>query len=569
MTEGIKKRWAFLVGINHYVEPSYGDLEFCVNDVQALAQWLEQELAYEPVVCLHDQAAEPRYEPTRNNIETELALLCELVGPDDLLLVHFACHGIRVGDQPYLITTEIRAHNYQKRVLPVAEIEQQMRDSGARCKVLLLDACHTGVKMARDLADPEFLRHVYEQAEGFALIAASTAQQKAFEFDGHGLFTHHLIQALLGQADEQEKGFVTVKDVEHYVLHQIKTWNQQTGMVQTPTSRIEGFGDMILAYYPDPITSPPKIELAGINYGASKRPQARKVPAPESTSRRNSTRKEFLKHQLLVQREEPLALETDIFQYFTEDIGNGLRLDMILIPGGSFAMGSPDAELERRDNEGPQHSVTVSEFFMSRYPITQAQWRAVALMDQMERKLDTDPSRFKGNDRPVDQVSWYDATEFCQRLTLYTGRTYRFPSEAEWEYACRARTTTPFCYGKTLTPDIANYNATYSYEGSPNGEYRQETVPVGIFPPNAFGLYDMHGNVWEWCQDYYHDSYKGAPTDGSAWVDDGNSDRSCVLRGGAWFNAPRICRSACRMKTSPESRSDLFSFRVVGASIKS
>jgi hypothetical protein len=253
MTNAIQKRWAFLVGIDHYDDPGYRDLNFCVNDVQTLGQLLKVDLGYERVVCLHDNPSEDRYKPTRDNIEAELGLLCELVGPDDLLLVHFACHGIRVGDQPCLITSEIRSYNYKNRVLPVAEVEQKMRDSGARCKVLFLDACHTGVDMGRDLADPEFIRNVYEQAEGFALIAASTAQQKAFEWghSQHGLFTYHLLEALTGKADFQRKGFVSIKDIENYVLDRIKRWNQETGMVQTPTARVEGFGDMILAYYPE------------------------------------------------------------------------------------------------------------------------------------------------------------------------------------------------------------------------------------------------------------------------------------------------------------------------------
>ncbi|MGC8715225.1 MAG: formylglycine-generating enzyme family protein, partial [Leptodesmis sp.] len=160
----------------------------------------------------------------------------------------------------------------------------------------------------------------------------------------------------------------------------------------------------------------------------------------------------------------------------------------------------------------------------------------------MNRPLDPDLSSFKGENRPVEKVCWYGAIEFCDRLSQYTGRPYRLPSEAEWEYACRAGTTTPFHFGETITTDLANYcgedRKEYGWSGSygrgPKGIYRQETTTVGSFGvANAFGLFDMHGNVWEWCLDHWHENYKGAPTDGSAWVKGGNSDLR-LLRGGSW-----------------------------------
>ncbi|MCZ8162317.1 MAG: formylglycine-generating enzyme family protein, partial [Microcystis sp. LE19-196.1B] len=135
--------------------------------------------------------------------------------------------------------------------------------------------------------------------------------------------------------------------------------------------------------------------------------------------------------------------------------------------------------------------------------------------------------------------------EFCARLSKLTGREYRLPSEAEWEYACRAGTTTPFYFGETITGELANYRASGTYAGEPKGEDREQTTPVGQFPPNAFGLYDMHGNVWEWCADTWHDNYDGAPTDGSACIENGDDNRS-PLRGGSWFYDPLYCRSADR-----------------------
>jgi formylglycine-generating enzyme required for sulfatase activity len=249
----------------------------------------------------------------------------------------------------------------------------------------------------------------------------------------------------------------------------------------------------------------------------------------------------------------------------------GLPLRLMQIPAGTFHMGSPDDELERDDSEGPQHEVTVSEFFMAKYPVTQAQWRVVAGMAAVNRELKADPSRFKGDKRPVEQVSWDDAVEFCDRLTAHTQRQYRLPSEAEWEYACRAGTTTPFHFGETITTEVANYQGTdneeYGWSGSygagPKGEYREETTSVDHFGiANAFGLCDMHGNVWEWCADHWHENYEGALTDDSAWIEGGDSSRR-VIRGGSWNDPPRLCRSAYRNGYSPDYTSDNLGFRVV------
>ncbi|MEO0759725.1 MAG: SUMF1/EgtB/PvdO family nonheme iron enzyme [Cyanobacteria bacterium J06648_16] len=247
-------------------------------------------------------------------------------------------------------------------------------------------------------------------------------------------------------------------------------------------------------------------------------------------------------------------------------VTGALPLHMALIPSGTFLMGSPDTEPERQPREGPQHPVTVPAFFMGRYPITQAQWRTVAQLDQVAQSLNPNPSNFKGDNHPVESVSWHDATEFCARLSKHTGRPYRLPSEAEWEYACRAGTTTPFYFGPTLTDEIANYQATKTYGNGPAGEYRRQTTPVNHFDiANAFGLSDMHGNVLEWCQDHLHDSYEGTPDNGSAWEDRDDSLQRRILRGGSWSNYPRYCRSAYRYNDYPVNRDSFIGFRVVSS----
>ena len=262
-----------------------------------------------------------------------------------------------------------------------------------------------------------------------------------------------------------------------------------------------------------------------------------------------------------IQRQQQQALR------FIEQLADGLALEMVSIPAGKFLMGSPPEEPERYDDENSQHSVEVPAFYMGRYPITQAQWRFVAELPQVDRSLEPDPSTFKGDDRPVEEVSWHEATEFCRRLTYHTGRSYRLPTEAEWEYACRAGTTTPFHFGETIVPDLANYDWKQTYNQSKVTKKKdfEGTTPVdqlGI--ANNFGLCDVHGNVWEWCEDHWHGNYEDAPADGSAWLDSSaNEDASRVLRGGSWYHNPRLCRSASRFDVGAGIRGDDIGFRVV------
>ena len=259
-------------------------------------------------------------------------------------------------------------------------------------------------------------------------------------------------------------------------------------------------------------------------------------------------------------------------RFFPEDLGNSIALEMVYIPGGTFMMGSPNSEAHRRDSESPQHQVTVPAFYAGKYAITQAQWEAVMgnnpswarkyaiAQAQWEAVMGNNSSYYFGEKRPVENVSWNDAVGFCNKLSQQTGKKYRLLSEAEWEYACRVRTTTPFHFGETITPELVNYDKKTPYAEAPKGLYRKQTTDVGSFPPNAFGLYDMHGNVWEWCSDKWHDNYNGAPTDGSSWESGTSHHR--LLRGGSWKFFPRNCRSAFRNYYAPHYSFDDLGFRV-------
>ena len=235
---------------------------------------------------------------------------------------------------------------------------------------------------------------------------------------------------------------------------------------------------------------------------------------------------------------------------FTEILSGGITLEMVMIPAGIFQMGS----LPRYGNEEerPLHWVSVGEFAMGRHLITQAQWEAV---------MGTPPKcRFKGRALPVERVSWKAARRFCNQLSTKTGRQYQLPSEAQWEYACRAGTSTPFSFGETLTTEVANYVGAQTYMREPPGPVRHCTTPSGTFPPNAFGLCDMHGNLWEWCEDNWLEDYSTATRAGEAYLKRGDVYRAA--RGGSWHDPPSSCRSATRLRVLESDADEIVGIRV-------
>jgi len=261
--------------------------------------------------------------------------------------------------------------------------------------------------------------------------------------------------------------------------------------------------------------------------------------------------------------------------------------EMVLVKGGTFIMGSPAEETNSFHDERPQHEVTVSNFYLSKYEITQKEWKEI---------MEDNPSQFIGDDLPVEKVSWYQTLVFCNKLSIKRGRNpayrisgsttpadwgtvpvypetnaawdaveivkeangYRLPTEAQWEYACRTGTVTPFSTGVNVTADQANYDGRYPYRNHPQGVYRQTPVPVGSFEPNAWGIHDMHGNVWEWCWDW-HGSYAGDAQKDPSGLSVGAYR---VVRGGSWNNNARFLRSASRGSSVPAFRDNIIGFRI-------
>jgi formylglycine-generating enzyme required for sulfatase activity len=235
----------------------------------------------------------------------------------------------------------------------------------------------------------------------------------------------------------------------------------------------------------------------------------------------------------------------------TLELGNNQKLELVLIPAGTYMMGSPETETDRDDSEGPQHRVKIPhDFYFGKFEVTESQYQAISGYNQ---------SQFKGDDNlPEECVSWTDAVGFCEALSKKTGRKVRLPSEAEWEYADRAGTTSVYWQGDALSSTKANFDGK-----AEAGPHLDKTAVVGSYKPNAFGLYDTAGNVSEWCQDIFHDSYKGAPTDGSAWETGGDPEIR-VYRGGAYDNDQTSCRSAMRFAAERRNnRNSRIGFRVV------
>jgi formylglycine-generating enzyme required for sulfatase activity len=235
--------------------------------------------------------------------------------------------------------------------------------------------------------------------------------------------------------------------------------------------------------------------------------------------------------------------------------------EMIVVPAGAFTMGSPDDEPERNKNEGPQHPVTFARpFAIGRFAVTFDEWDACVAAGGCDGYAPSDQGWGRGR-RPVIHVSWYDAKAYLAWLSRLTGKTYRLPTEAEREYVTRAGTTTPFWFGDRITPDQANFDDKHPYNNSPGGGARGKTLPVDSFAPNPWQLYQVHGNVWDWVEDCFHDSYIGAPSDGSAWVSGECAKR--ISRGGAWLDQPRFLRSAFRLGDVATRRYDFQGFRAV------
>ncbi|MBD2676783.1 MULTISPECIES: SUMF1/EgtB/PvdO family nonheme iron enzyme [Nostoc] len=598
------KNWAIAIGINQYdyLQP----LNYAKRDAQLIQQFLRNEAGFDEVILFSDDSPDFSFQnrafsslPIRSNLRYVLLNLPQRLnmGAGDNFWFFFSGHGMRHAERDYLMPLDGNPADIEETAIPINFVTERLRCCGADNVVLILDACRNeGKKTGEGIGE-----QTAEQArqKGVISIFSCSPQEYSYEIEAlqQGAFTTALLEGLgiRGQCATVERlnqylNFRVPEIVRHhkntrqtpYIIaepvnksHLILVPRYATladiATLKNDAYRAKDEGNLDLAEQlwirvlaaasgqdTDAIEAIKRIERLRWEPQQPVSPPP-KPSADNSTKGASTVEKNPLKtFQFEVVTVDATAKITNRSnrqaKYFVEDLGNGVTLEMVQIAGGTFMMGSLETEAQRYSDESPQHEVKVPGFFMGKYQITQAQYQAI---------MGTNPANFKGEKRPVEQVNWDDAVDFCKKLSQKTGRTYRLPSEAEWEYACRAGTTTPFYFGETITTDLVNYDGNYPYGSVPKGEYRDQTTYVGKFPPNSFGLYDMHGNVWEWCQDVYNDNYQSAPKDSSVWLT-GKYNNKKLLRGGSWHFSAGFCRCANRDYTADANRFDDVGFRVVG-----
>ena len=584
------KNFAIAIGINKY-EHIHRPLNYAASDAEKVRNFLLSEANFNQVFYYSD------YSPSINNISTRptrsglLRLLTvtfenEFMAAGDNFWFFFSGHGARVKGVDYIIPSDAFIEDIESSAISVSYIIQRLQRCGADNVVLILDACREqGDNISKDIKGMGEQTEKEAREKGVITICSCSPNEYSWELKDlqQGVFTYALLEGLGSKGRK-----ATVERLNEHLKYRVKELAKSQGK-QTPSIMADPIEKSHLILMPKYATKSDismlknycyqaqvneNFELAeslwirvletGVDRDAIKALQQIAIQKQkiETSLYRNNENFESkdtnAKKRVSIEESEKGELFTfevvkvnDVGEIVNrrqesarqkiEDLGNGIKLEMVYIPGGTFLMGSPDTEAKRFDDEGPQHKVTLKPFYMSKYSITQEQYQAI---------MGDNPSHFKGKNRPVESVSWYDATNFCQKLSKKIGGKYSLPSESQWEYACRAGTTTPFHFGETITTDLANYRGidykkwSGCYGKGPKGKFRQETTPVGEFPPNTFGLYDMHGNVWEWCADDFHKNYNGAPTDGSVWLN-GDKEKS-PLRGGSWLSIPSLCRSAIR-----------------------
>jgi formylglycine-generating enzyme required for sulfatase activity len=613
-------KYALLIGVSEYRTEDFKPLPSAAADVEAMRRVLQHpEMGGFPtdqIIVLPN--------PTRSKVEAEIFRLFAGKQQDDLLLFYFSGHGVK-DDTGKLYFTVPETEKYQEAVMghtavSASMLHESMERSNSEYQVLVLDCCFSGAIAKGMTIKDDGGVDVRSQlgGRGRAIFTASSSTQYSFQQDDLPLsiYTQFFVEGIeKGAADLDGDGQISADELHRYVLGKV----QKVAPAMTPQFYpVEDGHRIYLARSPkdDPVLKYRKEVEKWVKQGVFNVERDRFSPTIRNILREEQRRlsltgevteaiasevlqpireyerkKEKYRQNLIETVEEdgypfdpvtenavkeyqmllglkdgdaeaialqvlpevpslppPQAVYPTIVpppiippapQSFTLDLGNKAKLEMIAIPGGSFWMGLADGQ--GYDDERPRHQVTIASFWMSKYPITQAQYQAI---------MGKNPSCFKGDQRPVEQVSWRDAIAFCEKLREVGDRSFRLPSEAEWEYACRARTETPFYFGETISIEQVNHIQHY-----------KQTTDVGKFLANAFGLHDMHGNVWEWCADHWHGNYDGAPIDGSAWKTSNDSDPR-LLRGGSWYYNPDFCRSAFRNLNSPGNADNGIGFRV-------
>jgi len=578
------KRWAILIGVDRYEdETGIGSLKYCAADMKLLHRVLTGPGGgFDPKnVLLMTRESERLHRPTYSNIMNMLHVWLADVKADDDVLVAFSGHGITRDRQVYLLPSDAKYATLGWTSVKLSYVRDKLAECKARRKILILDACHSGAGKASAKMSPDFLKAL-GQGKGFVRLASCGEKQKSNEDaalvskvgKGHGVFTYYLAEGLLGKADRDQDGRIDVDEAYRYANQATRAWARARGVRQDPWKFSRMTGEMTVAYR---VSDLPGLDMTEWDRRLALAGKADKAfefckRMDASSSLRAGQKAENWRNYIhdfgatgfeMAHARERSAywrdvpsdwntetkrvkvatpkgkIEKDIV-YYTNTLG----MKFVKIPAGAFMMGSPVADKYRSSHEGPVHKVRISEsFYMGAHEVTQAAY---------EKVMGRNPAHSKGTNNPVERVSWKDAVEFCKRLTQKEGPAYRLPTEAEWEYACRGGSRTRYYSGDAGSglSDIAWCSSNCG--GKPH--------PVGSKTPNAFGLYDMSGNVWEWCQSLPK-PYPYRKDDGRESM---TASGSRMLRGGSWkVWGAKYCRSAERTMFVPSITDAADGFRVV------
>ena len=566
-----EKRVALVIGNSNYRSQP---LRNPVNDARAMSRKL-RSLGFDVI---------ERTDVDKKRMQKSIIDFGQKLRDGGVGVFYFAGHGIQNRNRNFILPVDAQMTDesyLRAEGVNVNEVLSEMGDAGNRLNVLILDACRNNPYRQRTRGPRTGGLAQMHAPTGTYVSYAAAPGEMAFDGDGaHSPYTGALLDVIDRPGVKLEEAFKLVRANVH----------KATNGKQVPFTEDTVLGDF---YFKVPTAGTAQRPSPAGAPGAAEKSAEIVFWSAIQNSKNSDVFEEFLKQfpngqfagLARIKLKELKGMETATAEPIPRVKApgpvspaiapgtifrdcEGARLaragraapgagvfcgpEMVVIPAGSFMMGSPASEPERDNDEGPQHRVTIGQAFaVGKFEVTQAEWRSV---------MGTDPSHFKGGRKPVESVSWDDAQAFVRRLGAKTGKPYRLLSEAEWEYAARAGTTTPFHTGATITTDQANYHGTYTYNGSRKGQYRGETVDVGAFAANAFGLHDLHGNVREWVGDCWNPSYAGAPTDGSVWSTGDCSLR--ILRGGSWVIFPRFMRAALRYWDTTGARVLNIGFRI-------
>ncbi|MBI4854651.1 MAG: SUMF1/EgtB/PvdO family nonheme iron enzyme [Acidobacteria bacterium] len=564
------KRYALVIGVEQYQDKQITPLTAAANDAKLLADALVKYAGFpaEQVVLLaSDQPTERQ--PTRENILRRLSNLRAAIPSDGLLLVSFAGHGIEREGRAFLLPSNAQVSGdislLEDTAVSVDTIKERIRQTGVKQVVMVLDACRNDPTAGRADA-PNNLTEAYtrgfnfdvrnKEVSAFATLYATSVGSRAYENTEkkNGYFTLAIVDGLKGGA-ANSKGEVTLDALKQYVQDEVPKRvkiDLGVGKKQDPQIVLDGYkaNELVISITVSVKTAENNSINSSSNSNSSS-PSGALSSATTVGAGGLPLRAYEFKTVDINATGKVLKEETKQAKSYLEKLGD-VNLEMVEIPAGSFLMGSEQTEkgygYTYDSEELPQHKVSVKGFYLGKFEVTQAQWRFIANLPKINIDLKPKVSWFRDDSNPVEQITWEEAVEFCARLSKHTGKEYRLPTEAEWEYAARAGTDSAFGFGDEITLKQVNYKGyfNYRYQGpSPEGFLNATFIVGSSNVANSFGLYDMHGNVWEYCQDVWHENYEGAPTDGSAWLT-GADEKKRTARGGGWLNAGFACRSAFR-----------------------